>query len=387
MKSKLATMTRMMTRGALAIALVVVCGGFELFRSENEDVIKGNRLLESGSEADLQAAIDAYRRAQRQLPDERGIDLNLGIALGKKGDFKKGAEHLEIAAGSHSPAVRAQALYVAGNLHFRAAEKVKEPKSPDEAKLRMEELAAAMSAYRRSLETQLKHPLETRLGTLTGDTRWNLELTLREMKKDEEKRQQQQQQQQNGQNGQNQQQQNGQNGQNGQQQNGQNGQNQQQNGQNGQNGQNQQQNGQNGQNGQNQNGQNGQQQNGQNGQNGQQNQNQNGQNGQNGQQQNGQNGQNGQQNGQQQQNGQNGQNQQNGQNGQNGQNQQQNGQNGTGQNGQNGQAGGPCDPSKEICGSNPGDALLDALERTEKNLALERARQRPGLRRKPVKDW
>lgn len=270
MKSKLATMTSMMTRGALAIALVVVCGGFELFRSENEDVIKGNRLLESGSEADLQAAIDAYRRAQRQLPDERGIDLNLGIALGKKGDFKKGAEHLEIAAGSHSPAVRAQALYVAGNLHFRAAEKVKEPKSPDEAKLRMEELAAAMSAYRRSLETQLKHPLETRLGTLTGDTRWNLELTLREMKKDEEKRQQQQQQQQNGQNG---------------------------------------------------------------------------------------------------------------------QNQQQNGQNGTGQNGQNGQAGGPCDPSKEICGSNPGDALLDALERTEKNLALERARQRPGLRRKPVKDW
>ena len=135
--------------------------GFDLLRSENDDVTEGNALLAEGK---ADEALEAYARAAARHPTEPVLALNRGLAFYAKKDWGRARDELLRASAAVSSAVRADAFYGLGNAYFQ-----------------MEEWDKAIEAYKRSL--LIDHRAE--------DAKWNLELALRRLeekkKKDAEK--------------------------------------------------------------------------------------------------------------------------------------------------------------------------------------------------------
>jgi Ca-activated chloride channel family protein len=364
-------MKRGSSRGLWLVALLLL-GGWDLFKSPNANVERGNQAFRDGK---YDEALEAYDKAATQLPNDPGVKFNQGVARYQKalntppgpardqllqqaqGDF-------EGATQAPDRSLRGQAHYNLGNTHYQRQDWDK-----------------AVKEYKQSIKEDPSNP----------DARYNLELALR--KREQKKQQQQQQQQQQGQGQQQKQQQQGQQGQQDQQQQGQQDQQQQ-----GQQQQDQQQQGQ----------QQDQQQQGQQQQQDQQQQ---------GQQQQGQQDQQqkpspqdqqqqGQQDQQQQPSPQDQQQQQNGQDQQGSQDQQkpqdpaqdqQNGQDPKGQQDQQnpkdpkdskdqpGQPHKPKDDQRKTYGD--AENKMDALERRSKDLKVQQQRGRGERRRGKVKDW
>ena len=193
------------------LALLLLLGGWDLFKSPNPDVERGNQAFRDGK---YDEALEAYGKAQARLPNEPGVKFNRGVALYQKAmntppgparDQLLTQAQGEFAQSGQSPdrSLRGASHYNLGNTHFQQGDYDK-----------------AVKEYKQSIKEDPSNP----------DARYNLELALRRR---EEKKQQQQQQQQQGQ----QKQQQGQQGQQQQQQQGQQDQQQQDKQQQGQQGQ------------------------------------------------------------------------------------------------------------------------------------------------------
>jgi tetratricopeptide (TPR) repeat protein len=165
-----------MTRPRISTVLVLLAAfslwsGFDLFQTRSDAVEEGNRLLRAGK---LKEALKAYERAAKELPDEPGVQYNLGIAQHRLGQFEKARQALGRATVAQSRELRRNAFYNLGNAQFE-----------------LKRYKEAVGAYTRALQLDPGH----------GSARWNLELALRRLqeeekkKKEEEKKQQQKKQQ------------------------------------------------------------------------------------------------------------------------------------------------------------------------------------------------
>lgn len=151
------------TRPRALLTLVVafaLWSGFDLFQTRSGAVEEGNRLLRAGK---LKEALAAYQRAAKELPDEPGVQYNLGIALHRLGQLEKARDALSQAALASSLALRQKAFYNLGNAQFDL-KKYKE----------------AAAAYTRALQLDPGH----------AASRWNLELALRRIQEEEKKKEQ-----------------------------------------------------------------------------------------------------------------------------------------------------------------------------------------------------
>ena len=193
-------------RRALAIALVVVLGGWEPFRTADPDVEAGNRAYAEGRYDDALAAYD--RAARRGGVDGDGLAFDRGTAELKKAEAtrdpaekqrlaQRALDDLKQAGHAGDPRIRGGAHYNRGNLL-----------------LGQDKLDDAIEAYKQALREDPE----------LDDARLNLELALRRRQK---QRQPQQPQQGQGQQGRGQGQQGQGQGQQGQGQQGQGGQGQQ----------------------------------------------------------------------------------------------------------------------------------------------------------------
>ena len=96
------------TISALALLLLTACGGSGAWRA-NED---GN---EHFAAERYQDALESYREAQRRAPENPTINLNVGRALHQLGEFDRAESATLGAMRSIDPAIRAMALFHAGN--------------------------------------------------------------------------------------------------------------------------------------------------------------------------------------------------------------------------------------------------------------------------------
>ncbi len=144
------------------LAAFALWSGFDLFQTRSSAVEEGNRLLREGK---LKEALAAYQRAAKQLPDEPGVQYNLGIAHYKLGQYEKARDALAAASLAQGRELRSKAFYNLGNAQFEL-KKYKE----------------AAAAYTRTLQLDPAHTA----------ARWNLELALRRLQEEEKKKQQDQ---------------------------------------------------------------------------------------------------------------------------------------------------------------------------------------------------
>lgn len=176
----------MMRRAAwlqqLLLCVGFACMGFagsaradlpEWLRKHNGDVDSGNEALIKG---DAKGALDAYNRAARALPDAPGVSLNRGIALLKQGEYAKGREALLSATVPNASSdVRADAYHNLALSFYREADGLAgQDQHADAQKLFRE----AVDAAKRSLHLRPSDP----------DTAWNLELSARRMREEEQKK-------------------------------------------------------------------------------------------------------------------------------------------------------------------------------------------------------
>ena len=96
------------TISALAMLLLTACSGSGAWRA-NED---GN---EHFAAERYQDALESYREAQRRAPENPTINLNVGRALHELGEFDRAESATLGAMRSIDPAIRAVALFHAGN--------------------------------------------------------------------------------------------------------------------------------------------------------------------------------------------------------------------------------------------------------------------------------
>ena len=169
---------------------------------------RARRLNREGNDAydagDYQAALDRYRQAQVEAPDEAAYIYNGGNALHRLGQYDRAIPESQRAAANGPDEVRFRAYYALGN-HY----------------VRQEKLREARDAYKNALKI---NPSDL-------DAKFNLEVVQRRLDAQQQQQQQRQQGQQQGQQQQGQQGQNQPNQQQGQQQQGQQQQGQQQQGQ------------------------------------------------------------------------------------------------------------------------------------------------------------
>src|SRR3989339_1592313 len=83
-----------------------------LFSSGVSENRKGNKAFKKDS---LDTAIQHYKQAEIEAPEEKGISYNLGNALYKKKDYEQAAKSYERALTSHDKKLRKKALFNEGN--------------------------------------------------------------------------------------------------------------------------------------------------------------------------------------------------------------------------------------------------------------------------------
>jgi Ca-activated chloride channel family protein len=142
-------------------------------RKHNGDVDSGNEALNKG---DAKGALEAYGRAARVLPEAPGLSLNRGIAQLKQGDYAKAREALLAATVPNATSdVRADAYHNLALSFYREADGLAgENKHADAQKMFRE----AVDAAKRSLHLRPSDP----------NTAWNLELSARRMREEEQKK-------------------------------------------------------------------------------------------------------------------------------------------------------------------------------------------------------
>lgn len=150
-----------MRRGALALLLLLVTSGFQIWGQEE----KGNRAYRRG---DYPKAAERYREALARGGREDRLSYNLGTALLQLGVAEEARDRLAEGLRVQAPELRARAFYNLGNALVLGSEG-----GPSEAEI----LRAALDAYRRALLLEPEN----------DDARWNLELALRRLREAEER--------------------------------------------------------------------------------------------------------------------------------------------------------------------------------------------------------
>ncbi len=168
---------------ALLLSLVALCVlpertlAWELFRSENADVKRGNELLQQGKAEEATQAFDA---AQRALPGNAGVELNRGLGLMASGKLSDAREAFRASVQSApTPELRSKANYNLGLSFLREAD----------AAAQAEDLSQAQKFLNESVDA-FKNAL--RNGPKNRDAAWNLELAKRRLVDLEAKKQEQQ---------------------------------------------------------------------------------------------------------------------------------------------------------------------------------------------------
>jgi len=144
----------------LLLAAPLLCA-FDPFRSTNSHVEEGNAKLGAGK---LKEALEHYEKAAKELPDEPGVQYNLGIARFQLGQLDPARQALVKATTAGDRDLRAKAFYNLGNVQ-----------------LEQKQYKAAVGSYVRSLQLQPGHRA----------SKWNLELALRKQKEEEKKKKEQ----------------------------------------------------------------------------------------------------------------------------------------------------------------------------------------------------
>jgi len=166
--------------GAAALVFPASASAWTPLRSENPNAKKGNALM---AQEQYGPALEAYDEAARELPEERAVQLNRGLALLGQ-DLSEQAKEAFVAAAdpSAAPNTRADAYYDLGIAFAREGDALSEQESYEES-----------SAYFREAADAFKRSLRVRPGD--RNSAWNLEYALKRIREEEEKQQQQQQEQ------------------------------------------------------------------------------------------------------------------------------------------------------------------------------------------------
>jgi len=155
-----------MRRALLLVIALPALAGWEILQSTDEDVARGNRHYDAGA---FQAAIDAYEKALGQGGDAAKIHFDIGTALYKLGEplepgnertvlLDRAEAEFRLGADTSDGRLKASAYHNLGNAHFVR-----------------ERYRDAIDAYKRAL----------RANPESDDARYNLELALRKLERDE----------------------------------------------------------------------------------------------------------------------------------------------------------------------------------------------------------
>ncbi|HET8932447.1 MAG TPA: tetratricopeptide repeat protein [Polyangiales bacterium] len=145
----------------------------EWLRKHNGDVDSGNEALNKG---DAKGALESYTRAARTLPDAPGLQLDRGIALLKQGEYAKARESLLSATVPNASSdVRADAYHNLALSFYREADGLAGQNQHGDAQKLFRE---AVDSAKRSLHLRPSDP----------NTAWNLELSARRMREEEQKK-------------------------------------------------------------------------------------------------------------------------------------------------------------------------------------------------------
>ncbi|MGB5314305.1 MAG: tetratricopeptide repeat protein, partial [Polyangiales bacterium] len=160
-----------------ALCLPATALAWSPLRAENPNVKRGNELMAQEQYAD---ALEAYDSAARELPEDRGVQLNRGLALLAQGLTEPAREAFTAAADPAAPPeVRADAYYDLGISHAREGDVASEQEDFEQA-----------SAHFREAADALKRALRARPGD--RNAAWNLEYSLKRIREVEEKQEQNQ---------------------------------------------------------------------------------------------------------------------------------------------------------------------------------------------------
>ena len=165
---------------AAALALPASASAWSPLRAENPNAKKGNALM---AQEQYGPALQAYDEAARELPEERAVQLNRGLALLGQ-DLSEQAKEAFVAAAdpSGAPSTRADAYYDLGIAYAREGDTVSQQEEYEQASAHFREAA---DAFKRSL----------RLRPGDRNAAWNLEYALKRIRDEEQKQEQQQQEQ------------------------------------------------------------------------------------------------------------------------------------------------------------------------------------------------
>jgi tetratricopeptide (TPR) repeat protein len=142
----------------VVLAIVPLLMGFDPFRKSNTNVEEGNAKLGAGKPKE---ALGYYDKAAKELPDEAGVHYNRGIALSKLSKLEEAKEALIKGTMASDPSLKAKSFYNLGNVQ-----------------LKLKRYKDAIDAYRQGLRLDPRHRA----------SKWNLELALRLLKKEQEKK-------------------------------------------------------------------------------------------------------------------------------------------------------------------------------------------------------
>ena len=164
---------------AVAVAAPSSALAWSPLRAENPNVKEGNARM---AKEDYHKALESYDAAARELPAERGVQLNRGLALLAQDLTEQSKEAFLAAADPSAPQeVRADAYYDLGVAYAREGDALAEQESHEEA-----------SAHFREAADAFKRALRVRPGD--RNAAWNLEYALQRIREQEQKQQQQQEQ-------------------------------------------------------------------------------------------------------------------------------------------------------------------------------------------------
>ncbi len=161
---------------AAALALPAGASAWSPLRAENANAKRGNALMAEGQYG---PALEAYDQAALELPKERAIQLNRGLALLGQDLSEQAKETFVAAADPSAPQnVRADAYYDLGIAFAREGDALSQGESYEEA-----------SAHFREAADAFKDAL--RMSPGNRNAAWNLEYALKRIREEEEKQQEQ----------------------------------------------------------------------------------------------------------------------------------------------------------------------------------------------------
>ncbi|MBK8479590.1 MAG: tetratricopeptide repeat protein [Proteobacteria bacterium] len=146
---------------ALLLLLVPLFGGaFDLLRTRNAAVERGNAELAAGRAKEALAAYDEALAAQ---PDAQGVHYNRGVALHRLGQHDAARQALLRATQGEDRALRAKSFFNLGDVDFE-----------------QKRFAESATAFQQALRLDPRHRA----------AKWNLELALRRREQEEKKQRQ-----------------------------------------------------------------------------------------------------------------------------------------------------------------------------------------------------